>query len=176
MIFRKKEEKSKKSIRVSILTNEYLVEGLDDSDSSALSATFDAEVEDPAGGCLVLKDTHVQSMGNIHTPARTFPEWHIPSLTNVIAMFSDDPAAEDILLEVWEDHQTPHKVIIYSGAYVIEGTIYSEEEAPPDFILHAFAPMENLKITSQADKKAEPIHAKWGVVNSTMMQGYGVEK
>lgn len=100
----------------------------------------------------------------------------MPSLTNVVAMFSDDPAAEDILLEMWEDYQTPFKVLIYSGTYIIEGTVYSEDEAPPDFMLLAFAPIEDLKITSQVDKKAEVIRAKWGVVNSMMMQGYSIEK
>lgn len=176
MIFGKKEEKEKKSIRVSILTNEYLVNGLDDSDSSALSGAFDAEIDDPSGGCLVLTDARVQPMGNINTPTRTFDEWRMPSLTNVVAMFSDDPAAEDILLEMWEDYQTPFKVLIYSGTYIIEGTVYSEDEAPPDFMLLAFAPIEDLKITSQVDKKAEIIRAKWGVVNSMMMQGYNLEK
>ncbi len=176
MIFGKKQEKPKKNIRVSILTNEYLVDGLDDSDASALSGAFDAEIDDPTGGCLPLKDARVQPMGRINTPTRTFDEWLIPSFTNVIAIFSDDPAAEDVILEVWEDYQTPFKVIIYSGTYVIEGTVYSEDEDPPDFMIHSFAPIEDLKITNQADKNAEVIRAKWGVVNSITMHGYSIEK
>ena len=161
MIFGKKEEKEKKSIRVSILTNEYLVDGL--------SGAFDAEIDDPSGGCLLLTDARVQPMGNINTPTRTFDEWRMPSLTNVVAMFSDDPAAEDILLEMWEDYQTPFKVLIYSGTYIIEGTVYSAESIDAYYV-------EDLKITSQVDKKAEVIRAKWGVVNSMMMQGYSIEK
>ena len=175
MIFGKKEEKPKKSIRISILTNEYLMEGFDDPEYPAFSSAFDTNVNGLFDGSAKLKDARVQPIGNLNTPVRTFEEWHVTSLLNIIAIFSDDDDAEDILLETWEEYQNPFKVIIYAGTYTIEGTVYSDDDTPPEFGLQIFAPMEDIKITNQMDKKAEVIRAKWGVINSAMMNGYSVE-
>ena len=176
MIFGKKEEKPKKSIRISILTNDYLIEGFDDPEYHAFSAAYDTEADNLFNSSARLKDARIQPMGNLNTPVRTFEDWRVPSLFNVIAIFSDDPAADEILQEMWESYQTRFKVILYIGIYTIEGTIYSDDDTPPNFGMQMFAPMKDIKITNQADKKAEVIHGKWGVINSASMNGYSVEK
>lgn len=175
MIFGKKKEETK-PLRTFILTDRYLIDGLDE-DGSSLAAAFDADPNDPTGGCLSLKDVRIQTLGETQTPPRNFNEWLMPSFDKVIAIWSDDPAAKDVLLDAWEEFQTPIKVLIYAGDYSIECTLYSDEEdAPPDFMLHTFAPFEDAEITRLLEKKPQTFRAKRGVVNSALMHGFSVEK
>ena len=175
MIFGKKKDEQK-PLRISILTDTYLIDGLD-RDGSSLAAAFDADPDDPTGGCLSLTDARLQPLGEIKSPPRNFNEWLMPSFDRVIAIWSDEPAAEDVLLEAWEDFQTPIKTLIYAGDFSIECILLSDEEdGPPDFMLHSFAPFEDAAITDLREKKPEVIHAKRGVINSALMHGFSIEK
>lgn len=144
MIFgKKKEDKPKTAYRISVLSTDYLIDGYNIPDYPIFEAAFDTDFENPLNNSLELKDARVQPVGDLDLPARAFDLWRIPSMLNVVAAFSDDPAAEDDLLSNWEDFQTPFKVIICAGVFEVEGTIFSsDEDAPPDFSLHLFAPME----------------------------------
>ena len=178
MFFGKKDKpaSSSRPVRVTILTDEYIIDALDDPDLSILHAAFDSDPTEPTGGTIILKDARLQALGKMETPARTFAEWRMPSFVKVIAIISDDPTAENLILQGWEDYQTPFKACIYAGAFTIEGTIYSEDEEPPDFALHTFTPLENAIITYQLDKKEKAIGGRWGVVNSVLMHGFSIEK
>lgn len=178
MFFGKKEESEtpKPPIRVTILTDEYIIDAWDDPELSILQAAYDSEFEDPTGGVIILKDAYVQPLGHVNTPARTFAEWRIPSLVKIIAIVSDDPGAEDRMVDGWVDYEYPHKAIMYAGAYTIEGNLFSVDEDPPVFDEITFLPLEDATITYQLDKKVKVIRGRWGVVNSILMHGYSIEK
>jgi len=178
MFFGSKEEPKKpaKPIRVTVLTDEYIIDALDDPGLSILQAAYDIEVDDFSGGSIVLKDAYVQPLGNINTPARTFSDWRIASFAKIIAIISDDPVAEDLILDGWPDYEHPFRAMIYAGAYTIEGKIFSEVETPPAFALRTFAPLEEFTITYQLDKTSKVIRGRWGVVNSVLMHGFSVEE
>lgn len=178
MFFGKKEEPETPQypIRVTILTDEYIIDALDDPGLSILQAAYDSEVQEPNGGTIILTDARVQPLGQVNTPARTFDEWRIPSFIKIIAVVSDDPAAEDLIIDGWPDYEHPFKTLIYAGAYTIEGNIFSEDEDPPAFTLRTFVPLENASITYQLDKKQKTISGRWGVVNSLLMHGFSIEK
>jgi hypothetical protein len=178
MFFGKKEvpEPQKPPIRVTIITDEYIIDAMDDPELSILQAAYDSEIQEPTGGVIVLKDAHVQALGQVNTPARTFAEWRMPSFVKVIAIVSDDPAAEDFMVDGWTDYEYPFKAIIYAGAFTIEGKILSEDEAPPTFEIRTFVPLEESTITYQLDKKEKVIRGRWGVVNSVLMHGFSIEK
>ena len=177
MFFGKQEEpkKSMKPIRVTILTDEYIIDATDDPDLSIIMAAYDSEIQEPTGGTLILKDAYVKPLGNVNTPARTFSEWHMPSFVKVIAIISDDPAAEDLLVAGWPDHEHSFNAVIYAGGFTIDGKIFSENEEPPKFELRTFVPLEDASITYQLDKKTEVIRGRWGVVNSVLMHGFSIE-
>lgn len=180
MFFGKQEEpelpeQPLKPFRVTILTDEYIIDALDDPEFSIFMAAYDSEVQEPTGGLFILKDAYVKPLGNVHTPARTFSEWRMPSFVKVIAIISDDPVAEDMLVNNWPDHEHPFQAIIYAGGFTIEGKIFSEDEEPPKFELRTFVPLEEANITYQLDQKTESIRGRWGVVNSVMMHGFSIE-
>ena len=162
--------------RIFILTDQFLIEGLDEG-GFALSAAFDADPNDPSGGCLTLLDARLQSLGVLDVPPRSFERWLLPSFDKVIAIWSNEPPAEDALLDAWEDFQTPIKTLIYAGDISIECKLYYDEDgSTPDFSLHSFAPFEEGLILNLRDKKSPALQAKWGVVNSALMHGFSVEK
>ena len=169
-----KPEKPKKPIRVTIITDEYVVDAWDDPELSILQAAYDAEVADLSGGTMILKDARVKPLGNIQTPERTFPDWRIASFTKIIAILSDDPAAEDLILDGWPEYEHPFDAVIYAGAFTIEGKMYSEDEDPPSFGVRVFTPLEDAQVIYQLDKKATAIRGRWGLVNSIFMHGFSV--
>ena len=177
MFFGKKEEPetTKPPIRVTIITDEYIIDAWDDPDLSIFFAAYDSEIQEPTGGALVLRDAYVKPLGKVNTPARTFSKWYMPSFVKVIAILSDDPNAEDILVDGWLDYVNPFKAQIYAGAFTIEGKIYSEDEYPPSFEIRTFVPIEDAEIIYQLDKNVSPIRGRWGVVNSVLMHGFSVE-
>jgi hypothetical protein len=178
MFFGKKEEEKApaKPIRVTIITDEYIIEAWDDPELSILQAAYDAEVSDLSGGTLVLKDAYVKPLGKINTPARTFSDWRISSFTKIIAIISDDPGAEDLIIDGWPDYEHPFKAIMYAGAFTIEGKIFSDDEDPPAFSIRTFVPLEDAAITYQLDTKIASIRGRWGVINSVLMHGFSIEK
>lgn len=178
MFFGKKDKPAPPSrpVRITILTDEYIIDALDDPELSILQAVYDSEIGDASGGVIILKDATLRSLRQAAAPARTFPEWRLPSLVSVIAILSDDPAANDLIRAGWEDYETPFKAFIYAGAYTIEGTIFSEDDTPPDFMIRTFAPLEDATVTYQFDGKEKAIRGRWGVVNSVLMHGFSIEK
>ena len=178
MFFGKKEttEKKKNPIRLTILTDEYIIDALDDPDLSILQAVHDSEIGDASGGVIILKDATLHSLRHASAPARTFSEWRLPSLVNMIAILSDDPTAQQLIAEGWEDYQTPFKALIYAGAYIIEGKMFSEDDTPPDFRIRTFAPLEDATITYALEQKEKTIRGRWGLVNSVLMHGFSIEK
>lgn len=91
MFFGKKEpETPRNPIRISIVTDEYLIEAWDDPGIVTFTPHINYEVDDPTGGALILKDAYVKPLGKINTPARTFTQWRLPSFVKVIAILSDD--------------------------------------------------------------------------------------
>ncbi|MBI3168213.1 MAG: hypothetical protein HYZ22_07040 [Chloroflexi bacterium] len=177
MFFGNKEESetSKPPIHVTVVTDEYIIDAWDDPELSILQAAYDSEVSDLSGGNMVLKDAYVKPLGNINTPARTFPNWRIASFAKIIAIVSDDPAAEDLIVEGWTDYEHPFKALMYAGAFTVEGRIYSDDEDPPAFDIRTFAPLEDATITYQLDKNVAVIRGRWGVVNSVLMHGFTLE-
>jgi hypothetical protein len=178
MFFGKEEEpeKPKRPIRVTILTDEYIIDALDDPELPIMQAAYDSEFSDLSSGSVVLTDAYVKPLGNTSAQARVFPKWYVPSFVSVIAIVSDDPAAEDLLVDGWLDYEYPSNAMIYAGRFTIEGKLYSDEEqSPPSFSVRSFAPLEESVITYQVDKKIETIRGRWGVVNSVMMHGYSIE-
>lgn len=177
MFFGKKEEPTapKSPIRVTIITDEYIIDAWDDPELSIFHAAYDSEVQEPTGGTIILKDAYVKPLGQVNTPARTFPEWRMSSFVKVIAILSDDPNAEDILVDAWPDHEYSFKAQMYVGAFTVEGKIFSEDEDPPVFDIHTFTPIEDAEIIYQLDKNVSPIRGRWGVVNSVLMHGFSVE-
>ncbi len=177
MFFGKQEEPetTKPPIRVTIITDEYIIDAWDDPDLSIFFAAYDSEIQDPTGGALILRDAYVKPLGKVNTPARTFSKWYLPSFVKVIAILSDDPNAEDILVDGWLDYVNPFKAQIYAGAFTIEGKIFSEDEYPPAFEIRTFVPIEEAEIIYQLDKSISPIRARWGLVNSVLMHGFSIE-
>ena len=161
---------------VSVLTTEYIARGLDDPEYSAFESADDTRLGDDEGSGLVLTDVVVESVGSLKTPPRTFANWRIPSMKNVIAILAEDVPAQETLLEVWKDFKTPFKVMIYTGSFVIEGTILSDDDDPPEFYRQAFRPIEDATISYQMGLKTETIHVKQGLVNVFQIHGYSVEK
>ena len=178
MFFGKKDKPAspKRPVRITILTDEYIIDALDDPELSILQAVYDSEIGDASGGVIVLKDATLRSLRQPNAPARTFSEWRLSSLVSVIAILSDDPAAQELIREGWEDYETPFKAFIYAGAYTIEGTIFSEDETPPDFRIRTFAPLEDATVTYPSDAKSKSLRGRWGVVNSVLMHGFSIEK
>lgn len=178
MFFGKKDKPAspKRPVRITILTDEYIIDALDDPELSVLQAVYDSEIGDASGGVIILKDATLRSLRQPNAPARSFSEWRLSSLVSVIAILSDDPAAQELIREGWEDYETPFKAFIYAGAYTIEGTIFSEDEAPPDFRIRTFAPLEDATVTYPSDAKSMSLRGRWGLVNSVLMHGFSIEK
>ena len=173
----KEEIEGEKSPRhISVLTTEYLARGLDDPDYSALEAAEDTRLGDEEGTGFLLTDVIVESLGGLEVPARAFGNWRVPSTKNVIAILADDAPAQESLLEIWGEYRVPFKVMIYSGPFVIEGTLFSDDEDPPEFYRQAFRPIEDMIITYLPDREAESIRAKLGLVNVFHIHGFSVEE
>lgn len=177
MFFGSKEEAKKptKPIRITVLTDEYIIDAWDDPELSILQAAYDSEISEPTGGTVILKDAYVQPLGQVDTPARRFAEWRMLSFVKVIAIVSDDPAAEDLMISGWPDHEYSFNALMYVGAFTIEGKILSKDEASPKFDPHTFAPLEDATITFRLDKTSKVIRGRWGVVNSVLLHGFSVE-
>lgn len=169
-------EREKGPRHISVLTTEYLARGLDDPDDSALEAAEDMRLGDEEGTGFLLTDVIVQSLGRLEVPTRAFGNWRVPSMKNVIAILADDAAAQESLLEIWGEYRVPFKVMIYSGPFVIEGTLFSEDEDPPEFYRHAFRPMEDVTITFLPGRESESIRGKLGLVNVFHIHGFSVEE
>ena len=167
--------KTKPPIRLTVVTGEYLIDAWDDPELSVFTAAFDASIDEPNGGNIILKDAQVRSFGRLNTPARTFSEWRVPSLAEVIAIVSDDPAAEDLLIDGWLEHEHPFRALIYTGPFTVEGRILSPEETPPTFLENSFIPIEDALLTYRLDEKTTPIRGRWGVVNFLMAHGWSLE-
>lgn len=176
MLFGKKEdpERPARPNRVTIITDEYIIDAWDDPGLSILQAAYDSEISEPSGGTIVLKDACVKPLGGVDTPARTFSDWRMPSFVKVIAIVTDDPAAPNIMINGWLDYEHPNNATIYAGAHIFEGKILSDDEDPPAFAIRTFVPMEEATITHQLDKKVEVIRGRWGAVNSVLMHGFSV--
>jgi hypothetical protein len=97
-------------------------------------------------------------------------------MKNVIAILADDAPAQESLLEIWGEYSVPFKVMIYSGPFVIEGTLFSDDDDPPEFYRQAFRPIEDVTITYLPDREAETIRAKLGLVNVFHIHGFSVEE
>jgi len=160
---------------ISVLTTDYIASGLDDVDYSAFEAANDTQIGDQEGIGFHLIDAVVHPLGMLNTPTRTFPNWYIPSMKNVVAILAEDVPAQESLLDLWSDFNVPFKVMIYSGAFLIEGTMFSDDDDPPEFYRQAFRPIEDAVITYLPDRKAELIRVKSGLVNVFHMHGYCLE-
>lgn len=169
-------DREKTPQHVSVLTTEYIAGGLDDAGYSAFEAADDTRIGDDEGNGFLLRDVIVQPLGSLQTATRTFATWRVPSMNNVIAILADDVPAQECLLEVWRDFNVPFKVMIYTGPFVIEGTIFSDDDDPPEFYRQAFRPIEEASIAWQRDQKAEVIHARLGLVNFLHIHGFSVER
>ena len=160
---------------IAVLTTDYIARGLDDLDYSAFEAANDTQIGDQEGNGFRLADAVVQPLGLLNTPTRTFPNWYIPSMKSVVAILAEDIPAQESLLDLWGDFNVPFKVMIYSGAFLIEGTMFSDDDDPPEFYRQAFRPIEEAVITYLPDKKVELIRVKLGLVNVFHIHGYSVE-
>jgi hypothetical protein len=167
-------QKERAPQHVSVLTTEYIARGLDDSDYSAFEAANDAHIGDEEGNGFLLTDAVVQPMGLFQTPSRTFANWHVPAMNNVVALLAEDTAAQETLLDYWVDFNVPFKVLIYTARYVIEGTMFSDDEDPPEFYKQAFCPIQDATITSVSNNKAEMIRVRLGLVNVFHIHGYSI--
>ncbi len=161
---------------ISVLTTDYIAKGLDDLEYSAFEAANDTQIGDEEGNGFLLTDAVVQPFGVFNTPTRTFANWYVPSMKSVVAILAEDIPAQESLLDLWGDFNVPFKVMIYSGAFIIEGTMFSDDQDPPEFYRQAFRPIEDAIITYLPDKKAEVIRVKLGLVNVFHIHGYSVEK
>ena len=169
-------EKEKGPQHVSVLTTEYVAKGLGDPEYSAFEAASDTRIAENESYDFFLKDVIVQSVGMLKTPSRTFPTWHIPSMGKVIAILAEDVSAQETLLDYWIDFNVPFKAMIYAGPFVIEGTMFSEDDDPPEFYKQAFRPIQDATITYQLGKQTEVIHVELGLVNVFQVHGYSLEK
>jgi len=170
------DEKEDGPQHISVLTTEYVAKGLGDAEYSAFEAASDTRIAENESYDFFLRDVIVQSIGAGNTPARTFPTWHVPSMGKVIAIIAEDIFAQQALLDYWADFDVPFKAMIYAGPFVIEGTIFSEDDDPPEFYKQAFRPIQDATITHQFDKKAEVLHVELGLVNVYQIHGYSLEK
>ncbi|MCE9645996.1 MAG: hypothetical protein K8S20_08355 [Chloroflexi bacterium] len=161
---------------VSVLTTEYIAKGLGDMEYSAFEAASDTRIAENESYDFFLANVIVQSLGRLKTPSRTFPTWHIPSMNQVIAILADDVPAQETLLDYWIDFNVPFKAMIYSGPFVIEGKMFSEDQDPPEFYKQAFRPIQDATITYQLGKQPEVIRVKLGLVNVFQVHGYSIEK
>ncbi len=161
---------------ISVLTTEYIARGLDDPEYSAFEAANDTHIGDEEGNDFLLTDAVVQPFGMLNTPTRTFSNWRIPSVKSVVALLADDTPAQETLLDFWADFNVPFKVMIYAGPFIIEGTMFSDDNDPPEFYRQAFRPIEEATVTYLLDKKADVIRVKLGLVNVFHIHGYSVEK
>jgi hypothetical protein len=160
---------------ISVLTTEYFVRGLDDMDYSAFEAANDSLIGDNEGTGFTLDNAEVQPMGLFQPPPRKFVNWHVPSMNNIIAILAEDPSAEEALLDFWVDFNMPFKVVIYTGAYIVEGTMFSDEADTLEFYRQAFRPIQDAIITCVSNNKAEPILVKLGLVNVSQIHGYAID-
>lgn len=161
---------------VSVVTTEYIASGLDDFEYSALEAADDTRVGDEEASNITLRDAVVRSLGRLHNPPRTFTCWRIPSMKSVVAIVADDVTAQESLLEIWRDYRIPFKAMIYTGPFLVEGTLFSDDNDPPEFFRQAFRPIEDATITYLPGGGAGVISVKLGLVNVQFIHGYGVEK
>jgi hypothetical protein len=178
MLLEEDEEDIEKEIgpqHISVLTTDYIARGLDDPQYSAFEAANDTQIGDQECNSFRLTDAVVQPLGIFITPTRIFPNWYIPSMKSVVAILAEDVPAQESLLDHWADFNVPFKVMIYSGAFLIEGTMFSDDDDPPEFYRQAFRPIEEAIITYLPDKKADPIRVKLGLVNVFHIHGYSVE-
>ena len=162
--------------QVSVLTTEYLASGLDDPEYSAFEAANDTHIGDEDAHGFFLTEARVRSIGNLKTPAQTFANWQIPSMQSVIALLAEDAAAQESLLDFWADFNVPFKVVIYAGEFIVEGTMFSDDEDPPEFYRQAFRPIEDAMITHQSEGKGDAIRVKLGLVNVAHIHGFSFEK
>jgi hypothetical protein len=169
-------EKDSEPRHISILTNGYLAAGLDDPGYSAFEAAFDTHIGDVEENGFLITDAVVRPLGTLNTPARTFSNWRVPAMKSVVAILADDIPAQEALLDLWGDFNVPFKVMIYSGDYLIEGTMFSDDDDPPEFYQQAFRPMEEAIITYLPDKKADVIHVKLGLVNVFHIHGFSIDE
>ncbi|MBM3126705.1 MAG: hypothetical protein FJZ87_16820 [Chloroflexi bacterium] len=165
----------KAPMHVTVLTAEYIASGLDDGDIPALEAAEDTRLGEQDSLTIQLKDAVVRTLGRLVIPTRTFTNWRIPSMRNVVAILADDAPAQEALLEIWREFSVPFKVMLYSGPFVIEGTMYSDDDDPPEFYRQAFRPIEDALISHVPDQEMEPIRVKLGLVNVLPVHGYHVE-
>ena len=161
---------------VSVLTTEYMARGLDDPEYSAFEAANDTHIGDEDAHGFVLTAALVRPVGRLNTPSKTFPIWQIPSMQSVIALLAEDIPAQETLLDFWADFNVPFQVVIYTGEFVIEGTMFSDDDDPPEFYRQAFRPIEDATIVHQLDKNAEVIHVKLGLVHVAHIHGFGFER
>lgn len=171
------DDKDRGPQHVSVLTTEYVAKGLGDvGEYSAFEAASDTRIAENESYDFFLKDVIVQSVGMLNTPSRTFPTWHIPSMGQVIAILAEDVSAQETLLDYWIDFNVPFKAMIYAGPFVIEGTMFSEDDDPPEFYKQAFRPIQDATITYQLGDQTEVIHVELGLVNVFQVHGYSLEK
>jgi len=161
---------------ISILTTEYIASGLDESEYSAIEAAEDTRIGEEESGSLILGDAVVRSVGRLQAPPRTFSSWRIPSLNGVVAILADDPPAQEALLEIWREYHVPFRVMLYAGPFLIEGTLFSDDEDPPEFFRQAFRPIEDAVITPLTGRNPEPLAVRLGLVNVNHIHGYNVER
>ncbi len=161
---------------ISVLTTDYMIKGLDNPEYSAFEAANDTLIGEEDGNDFLLTDAVIQPLGPLNIPTRTFPNWRIPSMKSIVAILADDVAAQETLLDFWADFNVPFKVMIYAGPFVIEGTMFSDDDDPPEFYRQAFRPIEDATITYILDKKADVIRVTLGLVNVFHIHGYSVEK
>ncbi len=169
-------EQEKSPQYVSVLTTEYVAKGLGDLEYSAFEAASDTRIAESESYDFFLKDVIVQSVGMLNTPSRTFPTWHVPSMGKVIAILAENDVAQEALLDFWIDFNVPFKAMIYTGPFVIEGTMFSEDDDPPEFYKQAFRPIQDATITYQLGKQTEVIQVELGLVNVFQVHGYHLEK
>jgi hypothetical protein len=170
------EDKARGPQHISVLTTEYVAKGLGDAEYSAFEAASDTRIAGNESYDFLLKDVIVQSFGMLHTPSRTFSTWHIPSMNQVIAILAEDVSAQETLLDFWVDFNVPFKGMIYSGPFVIEGTMFSEDDDPPEFYKQAFRPIQDATITYQLGRQVEVIHVELGLINVFQVHGYSLER
>jgi hypothetical protein len=161
---------------ISVLTTEYVAKGLGDLEYSAFEAASDTRIGENESYDFFLKDVIVQSVGLLNTPSRIFPTWHVPSMSKVIAILAEDVSAQETLLDFWIDFNVPFKAMIYAGPFVIEGTMFSEDDDPPEFYRQAFRPIQDATISYQLGKQTEVIRVELGLVNVFQVHGYSLDK
>lgn len=171
-----KPEKTRPSVRLTVVTSGYIIDAWDDPELSVYTAAFDSSISEPSGGDIILRDAHVRPIGALKTPERVFSEWRMPSLSTVVAILSDDPAAEDLLIDGWLEYEHPVRAMVYVGAFTVEGKMLSPGEELPGFHEHSFIPIADALLTHQSDDKTPQIRGQWGLVNLLMADGWSMER